>query len=379
MSATNDLIFDFITDDQFRLSLHSDHQEMVRANEIGARKAVHVLAGSIIEALLVEYLVVSQMKPKGKDPLTVTLSEAIKACEDAKVLSPRTSLLCDVIKDYRNLIHPGRLIRLQNHYGESSAQIVLALVGIITTEVAQKRKENYGLTAEQIARKISIDERAMSLIPHLLTETNEYERRRLVERIIPDAFSAECADWLKNETTLNTLKGCYRLALSSLPKGDQNKAAERFARMVREESSDKITAFADAFFSCGDIQYLGVNDFALVKNHIFARLEGLKAGDEFPSDFLEILKGIGPHLEDQDVVKFTNICVRFVLSSEDAFQKGFSALLIAEYNELKTSELQTKVENHIGTWLKYAKERNYSADRIERLEHLAVGCSDIPF
>lgn len=379
MSSMTDLTFDFITDDQFRASLQSDHREIVRAAEIGAWKAIHVLAGSIIEALLVEYLVVSKMKPKGKDPLTITLSEAIKACEEAKVLSPRTSSLCDVIKDYRNLIHPGRLIRLQDKYGESSAQIVLALVEIITTEVAQKRKENYGLTAEQIVRKISIDERSLSLVPHLLTETKEYERRRLVERVIPEACFAESADWLKNETTLNTLKSCYRLALSSLPQSDQNKAAERFVQLVREESSEKITAYADTFFSCGDIQYLSANDRALVKNYIFARLDGRKIGGEFPADFLVMLVGIGPYLEDEDINKFTNICIRFVLSGVDESQKGFSALLTGEYQALKTPELQNKVENHINAWLKYAKERNYSPERIERLKYLAVECSDIPF
>jgi hypothetical protein len=379
MSSTTDLTFDFITDDQFRASLQSDHREIVRAAEIGAWKAIHVLAGSIIEALLVEYLVVSKIKPKGKDPMTVTLGEAIKACEEATVLSSRTSSLCDVIKDYRNLIHPGRLIRLQDQYGESSAQIVLALVEIITNEVALKRKENYGLTAEQIVRKISIDEQSKFLVPHLLTETKEYERRRLVEKVISEAYFAENSDWLKNETTIDTLKNCYRLALSSLPQSDQTKAAERFVKLVREESSEKITAYADAFFSCGDIQHLSTNDGILVKKYIFSRFEGLKIGGEFPADFLIMLVGIGPYLEDQDIIKFTNMCIRFVLSGVDKSQKGFEALLTGEYQALKTSELQTKVENHINVWLKFAKERNYSPERIERLQHLAVECSDIPF
>jgi hypothetical protein len=379
MGNTIDLTFDFITDDQFRISLQTDYREMVRAVEIGAWKAVHVLAGSIIEALLVEYLVVSKIDPKGKDPLTITLSEAIEACKGAKVLSPRTSSLCDVIKDYRNLIHPGRLIRLQDKYGESSAHIALALVEIITTEVAQRRKENYGLTAEQIVRKISIDERALSLVPNLLTETKEHERRRLIDRVIPEALLAEGSDWLKNETTLGTLKSCYRLALSSLPQSDQSKAAERFAQLVREESSEKITAYADAFFSCEDMQHLNTKDRALVKNHIFARMDGLKSSGEFPADLLGMLQGIGPHLEDNDIVKFTNFCVRFVLSDVVASQKGFAALLAAEYNALKTSQLQTKLENQIGAWITSGKERKFSQDRIERLEHLATECSEIPF
>ena len=352
---------------------------MERTLEIGAWKAVHVLAGSIVEALLVEYLVISKIKPNGKDPLNVGLSEAIEACKDAKVLSTRTASLSDVVRDYRNLIHPGRVIRLQDTYGESSARIAVSLVEIIAAEVAQKRKENYGLTAEQIVRKILIDERTMALIPHLLLETKEHERRRLVNGVIEEAYSAEYPGGFVNESTLNTLKKCHRLTLSSLPETDQAQAATRFAQMVRQESSATITVYEDAFFSCEDLRHLRPNDKALVKNHIFARLEGLKIVDNVPSGFVEMLKGIGPHLEDQDVGKFTNICVRYVLSGTDESQKGFSELLISAYGDLLSSELQSVVEKRIESWIEVAKERKFSAERIERLKHLLLNCSEIPF
>ena len=148
---------------------------------------------------------------------------------------------------------------------------------------------------------------------------------------------------------------------------------------MRKESSEKITTYADAFFSCAELKHLNASDCALVKNHIFARMEELKVSGDYPADPLETLKGIGPHLDDQDVLKFTNICVRFVNSGIEASQNGFSALLISEYDELSSPELKTKVEKHIEAWLNFAKERNYSQDRIQRLKHLAIGCSEIPF
>jgi hypothetical protein len=379
MSSTNDLTFDFIADDEFRASLQSDYHEMARAFEAESWKAVHVLAGSVIEALLVEYLVVSGVRPKGKDPLTVTLGEAIEECQKAKVLTPKTASLCDVVKDYRNLIHPGRLIRLQEKYGQGSAQIALSLVGMITSEVAQKRKESYGLTAEQIVRKIAIDVTASSLIPNLLSETSEFEKKRLVERIIPEAYRSESSDVFPNEKTLSALVYCYRQSLSSLPQDDQARTAKRFARMVREESSEKIAAYADAFFSCEEIKHLNSIDRALVKKQIFARLEQVKLGGDFPSQIVETLKGIGPYLEDHDIIQFTNLCVRFVSSGVEASQVGFMNLLSAEYEALETAELRTKMESHIGAWIEHAKERKYPADRIERLERLSVLCSDIPF
>lgn len=379
VSPTNDLTFDFIADDEFRASLQSDYREMAKAFEAEAWKAVHVLAGSVIEALLVEYLVVSGAKPKGKDPLTVSLSEAIEACELARVLSPRTGSLCDVVRDYRNLIHPGRLIRLQDKYGEDSAQIAISLVGIITSEVAQKRKESYGLTATQIVRKISIDESAKSLVPNLLSETREYERKRLVERAIPEAYRSESSEILPNARTLETLTYCYRLALSSLHSNDQARAAERFARMVREDSSESITAYADAFFSCGELQHLNPVDQALVKKHLYARLEGFQVGGDFPSQIVETLAGIGPYLEDQDILTFTNLCARFVASGTEESQTGFTNLLSSEYETLKTPELKTKMEKHLDERVKVARKRNYPPDMIKRLDRLSVLCSEFPF
>jgi hypothetical protein len=378
-SMGTELTFDFITDDQFRTSLESDHREMGKAIEAGAWKAVHVLAGSIVEALLVEYLVVSKIRPNGKDPLTIKLSEAIEACKDAKVITPRTASLSDVVRDYRNLIHPGRVIRLQDSFGESSARIALSLVEIIAAEVAQKRRENYGLTAEQIVRKISIDERALPLIPNLLSETNEHERRRLVNGIIADTYSAEGSDWLGNPSTLNTLKKCYRLALSSLSEDEQAQVASRFAKMVREESSEKITSYADAFFSCEDLRHLRPKDKAIVKNHIFARLEGLKIGDEVPPGLLETLMGIGPHLEDSDVAKFANVCARYVLHGTEESQKRFSALASDAYDHLASSELKSKLEKQIDSWLTMAKGRKFPPEKIKRLEQLSANCSEFPF
>jgi hypothetical protein len=42
-------LFDFISGDKFRLSLESDYQELQSAMQVEAYKAVHVLAGSIVE------------------------------------------------------------------------------------------------------------------------------------------------------------------------------------------------------------------------------------------------------------------------------------------------------------------------------------------
>ena len=62
--------FDFMTDEQLRANLESDYQEMQATLSAGAWKATLVMAGSIIESVLVDYLVaVGHQPPKGKDAL----------------------------------------------------------------------------------------------------------------------------------------------------------------------------------------------------------------------------------------------------------------------------------------------------------------------
>src|ERR1019366_1991829 len=111
-----------------------DHAELTSCVEAGSWKAVHVLAGSIVEALLVEYLSSSSLIAKGKSPLNLTLDEAIKACQSAGVIQKITASLCDVIRDYRDLIHPGRMIRLQQEVSSETATIAVSLVALITRE-----------------------------------------------------------------------------------------------------------------------------------------------------------------------------------------------------------------------------------------------------
>ena len=74
--------------------------------------------------------------------------EALNVCKEKKVISSKTAALSSVVKGYHNLIHPGRLIRLNETISRSSAEVVRALVSIVVDEVEKRKRENYGYTAE---------------------------------------------------------------------------------------------------------------------------------------------------------------------------------------------------------------------------------------
>jgi len=73
--------FDFVVDKELRKSLDSDWKELDVAYGASAWKAVHVLAGSVVEATLVDHLL--SIGYSAKDPLRMTLEDAISACRGA--------------------------------------------------------------------------------------------------------------------------------------------------------------------------------------------------------------------------------------------------------------------------------------------------------
>jgi len=127
--------FDFISDADFRASLESDYRELSNCMTQEAWKGVHVLAGSVVEAILVDYLIGTGYQTKsGKDPLRMELGPIISACREEKIITERTADLSSVVKSYRNLIHPGRVIRLAETVDRKSASIAKALVDVIADE-----------------------------------------------------------------------------------------------------------------------------------------------------------------------------------------------------------------------------------------------------
>lgn len=91
--------FDYITAKEFRQSLEADHVEMCRCAEVRAWKGVQVLAGSIVESLLIDY-VASTTHPTRpiKDPLKLILGRQSLFVE-AKVFCPTELRTCVVSSD----------------------------------------------------------------------------------------------------------------------------------------------------------------------------------------------------------------------------------------------------------------------------------------
>src|SRR5712692_1500302 len=151
-------LFDFISDEDFRASLEADYHELELCMKAGAWKAVHVLAGSIIETILLDYLVATDYPKRSSTKLSeMKLFEIIDICKRERILTNKSADLAHVIREYRNLIHPEKLRRLGETADENGAVVAQALVRMVVEDVAARRRELYGYTAEQLVTKIVRD------------------------------------------------------------------------------------------------------------------------------------------------------------------------------------------------------------------------------
>ena len=100
----------FMRGKEFRKIIKNDFEEVKIASKHKAWKAVIILCGSIIEVILSEILIQHGIEPN--KVYRMTFSALLEKAIESSYISKEELDLSSVIKNYRNLIHPGRNIRL---------------------------------------------------------------------------------------------------------------------------------------------------------------------------------------------------------------------------------------------------------------------------
>lgn len=374
--------FDFITGKEFRESLDADWIELEKAFESGAWKSVQVLAGSIIEAILIDYIVATPnaSRPK-KDPLTFDLNTAINICRDEKVITSRTSDLCSAVRSYRNLIHPGRAIRLaEEPPSEASAGIARSLIDIIAADVARTRKDTFGLTADQILSKIERDSNCLPYLRHLLDDASEAERERFVLEVLPERYLAlveesvpfDMPEW--SAATLARLAKSYNVARNAVGEDTLKKATQKYLKVLREGDGDLVSHYDDAFFQPGDLIYLSDTQAALVKRHILSKLKG-----KFIRELLKGVIGVEPFLQPGDVYEWLDPIIRGAISpsASEETRKGVADYLGYALQKTKP-DVDAAVGKRIDEWISSIKNKDREND-IQFLESVKPEQMDFDF
>ncbi len=244
--------FDFISDKNFRELLIRDYQELKNCIETKSVKSVLVLSGSIIEAVLTEYFL--QFPPNGKTEnqiLTSTLNNLIEWAVQEGVISEKEKNLAGVVKDYRNLIHPGREIRKGEKFDFDSAKISESVLNIIVDSVKTVYLEKYGYSADEVFEKLKQDWHFQSIYDKVILKLNQNERTKLLGYLVDfDKWEKSKWDCFMQEGPIEEypvydLEDVKPFILKLKPLVSNDLLKSNLAKMIKEiETGESINAYS---------------------------------------------------------------------------------------------------------------------------------------
>ena len=136
--------FTFVKDSALRNAIERDYSEIQRALIASCPKSVMILAGGVIEALLLDALrqdatsaKASSAAPKNKKGLDRwNLSDLINVGIDLGLIKGGAAKLSHSIREYRNLVHPGNEIRNRLDVKREEARIAIEVLHIIHRDLS---------------------------------------------------------------------------------------------------------------------------------------------------------------------------------------------------------------------------------------------------
>jgi hypothetical protein len=135
--------FSFVKDRKLRAVLERDYAETQRAFIAGCWKAVMILCGSMIEAILLDKLLqndtLARSSPKApgeKDIGRWDLSKIIDVAVGLRYVSAGVEKLSHSVRDYRNLIHPGNEIRTGLTIDKEESTIAIEVLHLVHRDLS---------------------------------------------------------------------------------------------------------------------------------------------------------------------------------------------------------------------------------------------------
>jgi len=343
--------FNFIIIPELRQCLESDYKELQACLKAEAWKAVDVLAGSIVEAVLIDAL-----GPAGVDQAkldSMELAALITLAKDKGILDDEAADLSTVVRKYRNLIHPGRIKRLEKNVDGSGAIVAAQVVEIITKQVALRKRQTYGYTAEQLLERVRGGSSALPLVADLLKATPSMEVERLLIDVLPTTYFNNYED-----PDLDThLIECYRRIFDSAGRDVKVKVTKNLYKVYREGPEARVLAYEDNFLRGSDLAYLSESEGSLIKTHLLHRVS-----IETLRQRRRNIVGIGPFLDAEEVVYFIMVLME-AMQSEDIELEGLARhMLRTEYSGMRAGT-RAEVRNLVGDYPDVAKILNKVEER----------------
>lgn len=139
--------FDFIQDSLLRDQLTKDWDEAQRVHEVKAWKSCVILCGGILEGMLLDVLRRDEQqarfayqKRKGREAADLDqwdLVDLVNVAKDLGLLSKSAEYLGHGLREFRNLVHPGKQIREKLSLTQEEAEIAFNVVKVCLRELSK--------------------------------------------------------------------------------------------------------------------------------------------------------------------------------------------------------------------------------------------------
>ncbi len=131
--------FSFIADVRLRTIIERDYTELQRLNAESTPKSVLILAGGIIEGLLIDAIVKSGYWTE-HEAFERYLKDMIHPAKSKGIITHDN--ITDVLRVFRNLVHPAREIRDGLVFSKDHSQHAKTSVGVIISEIREWHIKN---------------------------------------------------------------------------------------------------------------------------------------------------------------------------------------------------------------------------------------------
>lgn len=280
----------FVSDDKLRQMVERDDWELQQCLQHELWKSAIVLAGSLVEAVLVDYfLTISTTKRLPQQVLKADLATLTEWAESEALISPQTKQLSTVLRHYRNLIHPGRERREEQDCDGETAQVANILLGKIAGAIGDEYATRRGPTAEQVLSKLKTDPAFAEVFEHTVDKMLPIDRVRL--------FRAIPAELLRGNPTVAVVKTLVRSHDSlkrHVPSYEKQTQIESAYDCIESSSRQDAVLYLSLFVS--DLNLLSVDKADAVIRYLLGTLDACEANERKAYVHLGLFRSLAEHL-----------------------------------------------------------------------------------
>lgn len=339
-----------IRDPELRKLVRSDCDEFDTAYDKHLLKACLVLAGSITEGLLLNYLeTIGYCPPKGLTTREMSLGSMLKACVDAGDLSTDAEKLCGVLKEYRDLVHPGRVLRERLKPDCSQRDVAKQAVERVASDMVHAAWRRSEWAAESIFQNALGSQ--MGGVPSEcvvqlgINRLSEEQLDRLVVEVIPQQMhetSGESVDFAYE--TLLACRVCLEPAWPRVSHETRVAAAAALAKSIEWAAAlEEVGAGASDGLINDVLEYLEPAVRNLVLDETIANMASQLDRGVRPN-----IKGLARYLRSEDVKRFVTPLVRGALTDKGPGGEQLAVwakkALLEEVSAMSTENKHTAIE-----------------------------------